>query len=155
MSSTLVNSSGNATENIPVSTFYLIGTDTHMIASQCANVVAFTGVTSTERFETTIFGAVPVVNMLIEAVNNRTRERNYFRKYSELLEGIITDEEFDKELVDNEEEYVVSSHIKPSTEELTIALQLADRIKDVENTEDLASLFSFDSTHLDKLALSK
>ncbi len=155
MSSTLVNSSGSVTDNSPVSIHYIYGPDTYMVAEKYSNVVTFTGVTSTERFETTISGAKPVVRMLVEAVNNRTRERNYFRKYAELLEGMITNEEFDKELENNEDEYVIGSHIIPTSEEINIALQLAERIKDVENTEDLASLFSFDSTYLDNLALSK
>ena len=94
-----------------------------------------------------------VVDMLIDAVNNRTRERNYFKKYSELLEETITEDEFDSEIEKNEDDYVVGSHIKPTPRQLQHALKLIQRIKDVESTEDLSSLFSFNTSFINNLAL--
>lgn len=153
----LTSNSVNTSEQTTISHRFIVGPDMAMYAVTENNVVEFTGISSAERFESSIsalFNEIPV-KLLIEAVNNRTRERNYFRKYVELLEGDITDEEFDKEIEFNEDEYVVNSNIKPSLEDLKLALQLANHIKDVTNTEDLSSLFSFDSTYLDKLALTK
>ena len=147
----------NTSDEMTMSPRFFTGPGMVMCAVEDENKVFFTGVSTTSTFTKSISDIENRVSlrMLIEAVNNRTRERNYFRKYSELLEGVITDEEFDLEIDKNEDEYVVSSHIKPSKEDLRIALKLAEDIKDVENTEDLASLFSFDSTIIDRLTLSK
>lgn len=48
------------------------------------------------------------IESLTRAVNNRTRERNYFRLYSEMLDGTISDEEFDRQIEDHEDLYVVT-----------------------------------------------
>lgn len=77
------------------------------------------------------------------AVNNRTRERNYFKKYIELLEGRISDDEFDKEIENNEDEYVITEDKEPTSEDILIALEIASSLKDVKDIEDVASLFSF------------
>ncbi len=73
--------------------------------------------------------------------------------YSELLDRIITEDEFDKELNEHESEYVISNDIIPTKEELELVLKLIPHIKDVTNSEDLSSLFSFKSNQLDKLLL--
>lgn len=95
-----------------------------------------------------------VYELLKRAINNRTIERNYFRLYSELLDGTITEEEFDKEIEENESEYVISNNIIPSKEELMLALNISDDIKDVKTSEDISSLYSFNSIVVDKLLMN-
>lgn len=82
-------------------------------------------------------------NTLIQAINNRTRERNYFRLYSEMLEEIISEEEFDEELRNNPDEYIVKLNHRPTQEEIQVALNASDDIKDLSSLEDLQTLFSF------------
>lgn len=93
-----------------------------------------------------------VVAMMTEAVNNRTRQMNYFRLYSEFLEGQITEDEFGKELQENEDEYILQEQHVPSKDDAILALNLSRKIKNVTTTEDLALLFSFDVNSLEKLA---
>ena len=88
---------------------------------------------------------------LIQAINNRTRERNYFRLYSDLLEESITEEEFNAELQNNGDEYIIKLHHKPSREELLIALNAAKDIMEVSSIEDLRTVFSFAPDELNKL----
>lgn len=82
-------------------------------------------------------------DLLIRAVNNRTRERNYFRKYCELLQGSITDEDFDNEIESNEDEYVVSENETADLNDINTAIELSPKIKDVKDVDDMATLFSF------------
>lgn len=82
-------------------------------------------------------------NTLIQAINNRTRERNYFRLYSELLEESISEEEFENELKMNPDEYIIKLNHHPSQEEIQIALNASEDIKDLSSFEDLQTLFSF------------
>jgi len=91
-----------------------------------------------------------IVEMLTKAVNNRTRERNFFRLYSEYLEENITEEEFNRELTEHEDDYVVEGEEKPTADRLRKALFLSSVIKDTDNSEQLSSLFSFDSIATDE-----
>lgn len=84
--------------------------------------------------------------MLINAVNNRTRERNYYKLYTRLLENEITDEEFDKEIDDNPDDYVVPIDKIPTEQEFYEAIRLSGKIKDVYTQGDMESLFSFKDT---------
>lgn len=92
-----------------------------------------------------------ITKMLLNAVNNRTRERNYFRLYSELLENSITEDFFSSELEKNEKNYVISESETPTKENVRIALKLTENLMDVNDSEDLASLFSFRSSELEKI----
>ena len=92
-----------------------------------------------------------ITKMLLNAVNNRTRERNYFRLYSELLENSITEEFFNTELEKNEKNYVVSESEVPTEEDVRLALMLTENLMDVNDSEDLASLFSFRSNEVEKI----
>lgn len=89
-----------------------------------------------------------VVELLVRGINNRTRERNYFKKYCELLEGTISEGEFDKEVENHEDDYVVPTNQPTDREDIMIALDVSDKIKDVNYVEDLESLFSFNSDTL-------
>ena len=88
--------------------------------------------------------------LLIRAVNNRTRERNYFRLYSQLLEGEITDEDFDKEIDDNENEYVVANNETADKTDIEIALSVSPQLMDVKDVDDMTDIFSFDSRSIRK-----
>lgn len=91
-----------------------------------------------------------LANLLVEAVNNRTRERNYFRKYIELLEGEISEDEFEKEIIENEDEYVRSLDKSPDLVDLKLALSIAHKIKDIKTLDDFTSLFSFNEQIVEK-----
>ncbi|HMM18342.1 MAG TPA: hypothetical protein PKC47_12555, partial [Petrimonas sp.] len=93
------------------------------------------------------------IEMLTTAVNNRTIERNYFKLYCELLDGSLSDEEFDALINQNEEDYIVSENIEPEPSQVSLALKLSKRIKDVKSINDLASLFSFNSKSIEQLAI--
>ena len=96
-----------------------------------------------------------MIELLLRAVNNRTRERNYFRKYCELLENEITDEEFDRELEENADEYAICTNYKADKRDLYLAMNISPRIKDISSMEDLSDLFSFERESLIKLIPQK
>lgn len=95
------------------------------------------------------------IRLLLKAVNNRTIQRNYFRLYSELMDNTISEEEFDKELEENESNYVVEGNEDPSEETLSMALSLSRQIMDINNIDDLSSLFSFNSDCVNKFIETK
>ncbi len=92
-----------------------------------------------------------ICDLLFRAVNNRTIERNYFRLYSDLLSGTISDQDFQQEITDNEPDYILENNIMPTIEDVRLAIQLSEHIKDVQSSEDISSLFSFNSIEIDKL----
>lgn len=83
------------------------------------------------------------LELLLLAVNNRTIERNYFKRYAEMLEEVITEDEFAKELETNPNDYIVEQNQEPDLERVKLALELSEKIKDVDTMDDLSSLFSF------------
>lgn len=93
--------------------------------------------------------------LLIRAVNNRTRERNYFRKYCELLENQISDEDFDREISEHEDDYVVAQEGPADEKDWEIALRLAPRLKDTDYVDDIAALFSISQQPYQKLLSAK
>ena len=86
-----------------------------------------------------------MMELLIRAVNNRTRQRNFFRLYNNMLEGLITEEDFYKTIEENEDDYVVEETEIPTKERLGYALYISKRIKNVDKSEELSTLFSFSS----------
>lgn len=80
--------------------------------------------------------------LLIKAVNNRTRERNYFRLCNQLAENELTEDKFDEEIDRNEDDYVVPEGDDTSMEDLEAALSIAPYLKGVDSTDDFLSLFS-------------
>ena len=113
--------------------------------------VVFAGVSQGTSVISRMVGAdyVEMVDLLTRAVNNRTRQRNYFRLQNNLLEGLITEDDFYKEIEEKEDDYVVEEIEAPTPERLRHALILSQGIKDVQNSEDLSSLFSFSSEATD------
>lgn len=114
------------------------------------NITVFAGVAENRVFNI----EHPVdrrVKLLTRAVNNRTRERNYFRKYCELLEGQISDEEFDREISEHEDEYVVSQDEATDIKDWETAILLAPQLKDTDYVDDVAALFSLSHQSYQKL----
>lgn len=95
------------------------------------------------------------LNLLVTAVNNRTRERNYFKKYCELLDNEISEEDFDNEISENEDEYVVPAGIDAPTEDVQAALCLSPLLKGIDSTDDFISLFSFTDKSVERCIESK
>ena len=93
--------------------------------------------------------------LLIRAVNNRTRERNYFRLYNQLLDKEITDEEFDKEIDEHEDDYVVSNNEEADINDIEVAISLCPYLKDVKDVDDMADLFSFSGNSIRKSLTEK
>lgn len=91
-----------------------------------------------------------MLDLMIRAVNNRTRQRNFFQLQASMFEGQISEDEFYKKIEENEDDYVVEELDSPNMEKVYNALLLSQRIKDVNTSEDFATLFSFDSIVTDK-----
>lgn len=107
--------------------------------------VFFAGVADSESFNNTYDYIRKSLEFMFEAVNNRTRERNYFKKYAELLMGEISDEEFSKEIEKHESLYVVQPYIEATKSDIKLALSLVENggLMDVDSLDDIADLFSF------------
>lgn len=88
--------------------------------------------------------------LLIRAINNRTRERNYFRLYCQLLEKEIPEDYFNEEIDKHEDDYVTSSDQEATKEDLQFALDVSPEIKDVEDASDMIDLFSFSDSSIQK-----
>lgn len=93
--------------------------------------------------------------LLITAINNRTRERNYANICLQLAEGQISEDEFEKEIMDNENRYVISFRDKTTSEEILIASQLTEKILDVNTEDDFQELFSINSASISKMLENK
>ncbi|MDE5570930.1 MAG: hypothetical protein K2I86_02590 [Prevotella sp.] len=121
------------------------------VSQEDSNNIAFAGVGS----ETVINRMMGLdmdnlMELLVRAVNNRTRQRNYFRLYGQMLEKEISEEDFYQKIEENEDDYVIEELEKPSKERLLQALHLSRKIKNVNSSEDLSDLFSFDSFETDR-----
>ena len=81
--------------------------------------------------------------LMTRAINNRTRERNYFKLYCDMLDGNITEEEFDKEIEENEDRYVIKQNQDASVEDMEVALEVSPLLMDVKSPDDMAGVFSF------------
>lgn len=153
---TIVNNSDMPDTSSPSATFDYYETPDCKIATythQSSHTVAFGGVTTNENILGRITGEEirKVVTMLKRAINNRTIERDYFKRYCEMLMGELTEEEFERELDTREEDYVVAENYKPTADDLRLALELCEGIKDVRTSQDLSSLFSFNVNDTEKL----
>ena len=125
-----------------------------MLSVSDGDLTAFVGVADNKALNV-VTSIDRMSQLLIRAVNNRTRERNYFRLYSQLLENEITDEEFDKEIEENEDDYVVSNNEDVDLNDIEVALSLRHYIKDVKDVDDMADLFSFSDKSIRKSLVEK
>jgi len=111
--------------------------------------VAFAGVVNKARFFS-ISTADRLKDLMTRAINNRTRERNYFKLYCDMLDGNITEEEFDKEIEQNEDKYIIKQDHDASTEDIEVALEVSPSIMDVKSPDDMAEIFSFSEKSMQK-----
>lgn len=93
--------------------------------------------------------------LLVRAVNNRTRERNYFKKYCELLDGELTDDEFDNEIEQNGDDYVVPAGKDADIRDIELAMQVVPQLKGIKTTDDFTALFSFSDDSIQKCIAEK
>ena len=108
-----------------------------------------------DGFQKLITGEIhsKATEMLITAVNNRTKERDFFKLYCDMLDGTISEKEFDKILSDNESDYIVDENLEPNINDTKMALRLSKHIISVNTINDLSSLFSFNPDVLEEQAL--
>lgn len=125
----------------PVNVFYVKTDGINLVAASDNTSTSFVGIAKNEDFYRCFNDEQ--VNLLIDAVNNRTRERNYFRLLSKYLSEEISDAEFEKEIEDNERLYVIDASKVPTQSQLMVAAELSKRIIDIESADDFLSLFSF------------
>lgn len=145
--------SQGSSQSLTISQFSTYDTQVTSVESPGMPQVFFFGVSESSSFTEYFTGEKMsrVFNLLIKAVNNRTIERDYFKLYCEMLMGNISEEQFEKELDDNESAYVVDCEETPSVQDLKLAVHLSNYIKDVKTSEDLSSLFSFNVNKIEKL----
>lgn len=124
--------------------------DTQYVAVQNNEDTFFAGHTTNGVLSNWIMGEIPqrIVDLAINAINNRTKERNFSRLGEKLALGEISEAEYDSLLQENEDEYVIKCNIKPSELDLKYAVLLAPKVMDVNDTDDLAVLFSFDESEI-------
>ena len=91
-----------------------------------------------------------IIDIMAIAINNRTRERNYFKLYSSLLENKISDEEFDRLIDENPDMYVQESYRDFSPLEIAVARKASEKIMDIEDLSDMAALFSISDRSIHK-----
>lgn len=91
-----------------------------------------------------------VLYLLIKAFNNRTREKNYFQKYCELLSGEITENEFNEEIRANLDKYVLPAGEFVGQEDVFTATKLASHLMGINSSDDFQSVFSINDESLVK-----
>lgn len=111
--------------------------------------VTFAGVANKARFFS-ISTADRLKDLMTRAINNRTRERNYFKLYCDMLGGNITEDEFDREIEQNEDKYIIKQDCDASIEDIEVALELSPSIMDVKSPDDMAEIFSFSEKSMQK-----
>ncbi|GHT01424.1 hypothetical protein AGMMS49525_02100 [Bacteroidia bacterium] len=110
-----------------------------------------TVISKDDVFLKTISGESDAIKLLLKAVNNRTVERNYFKLYCEMLDSSIAEEEFDKLIELNENDYIVSETDEPNDNQIKMAFRLSEHIKGVNSLNDFTALFSFNAKKIEAL----
>jgi predicted nucleotidyltransferase component of viral defense system len=108
-------------------------------------------VSKDNAFYKAISGNSDAIELLIKAVNNRTRERDYFRLYCEMLDSSITEEEFDEKIKSNGDDYVINESDEPDEAKIKIALKLIKHINGINSIDDFTSLFSFNPKKIETI----
>lgn len=120
-----------------------------VIAIQDKDRVTFAGVANKARFFS-ISTADRLKELMTRAINNRTRERNYFKLYCDMLDGNITEDEFGREIEQNEDKYIIKQDFDASVEDIEVALEVSPSIMDVKSPDDMAEIFSFSKKSMQK-----
>lgn len=134
------------------SSFYYVDAETQYVALRGKDDMYFAGKTSNYILQHWIDGSIPkrVMDLVATAINNRTRERNFAQLNEQLSNGEITEQEYDKTLEEHSDEYIIQCNSKPSELDIRFATQLAPDLMGVNDTDDLAVLFSFDENEIRK-----
>ena len=140
---------------IEIKTTFIDKEDMKVAAINNGKMTFFLGITTDSNALNKIYTIDRTTELLIRAVNNRTRERNYFRKCVELLQGFISEEDFDKEITNNEDDYVIIEDQEADLNDMGLACFVSQKIKDVNDANDMLSLFSFSHESLNKCLDSK
>lgn len=96
-----------------------------------------------------------IIDLLIKGINNRTRQRDYFREYIETLnknkcssfEKLPKERQlaFSNMIAENEDKYVVPQNSGTiSIEDIKYLVSLKNKIKDVNDFTDLCDLVGID-----------
>lgn len=103
-------------------------------------------------FEDTLLGknVQESYELLYKAINNRTIERDYFQLYCDLLDGSISEEDFDRIIEQNPSDYIIEETGDADLSKLELALAHSKNIKGINSLEDFTSLFSFDLAKVEK-----
>lgn len=120
-----------------------------VIAIQDKGRVTFASVANKARFFS-ISTADRLKELMPRAINNRTRERNYFKLYCDMLDGNITEDEFGREIEQNEDKYIIKQDCDASVEDIEVALEVSPSIMDVKSPDDMAEIFSFSEKSMQK-----
>lgn len=120
-----------------------------VIAIQDKGRVTFASVANKARFFS-ISTADRLKELMTRAINNRTRERNYFKLYCDMLDGNITEDEFGREIEQNEDKYIIKQDCDASVEDIEVALEVCPSIMDVKSPDDMAEIFSFSEKSMQK-----
>ena len=134
----------SSSSNVNVEVLEINGQGVGLRVEKHPEVTLFAGYAENEKFKQLMTRSRMREKLLLAAVNNRTRERNYYLLYSRLAGGEITEEEFDSLLENNPDDYVVTADVKPTVEEFEEAYALSAKIKDADTVGDIETLFSFE-----------
>ena len=79
--------------------------------------------------------------ILIDAINNVTKQRNYCRLLIDKLSGDITQKEYEEELRNHSDEYTIIRNNNVSAEDIDLLADLSKYIKGVDTLENFFDLF--------------
>lgn len=118
------------------------------VAVQYPDKTEFSGVATNRLFNGSLISN-KYMELLMRAYTNRTRERNYFRLYCQLLENELSDDEFDNEIDAYPDKYVVKSPEKASIDDIYFAMRLSDHMMGIDSSDDFSSSFSIDDESIE------
>ena len=127
---------------------YSFSSNHRLVAVSDKNTTVFGGVAKNEL----VFNPQKskVLDLVLRAFNNRTREKNYLSKCCELLDGFITEEEFEKEITENEYKYVIPEGKPASIDDIQEALTISKDMMGIDTVDEFAELFSIDQESITK-----
>ena len=67
-----------------------------------------------------------------------------------MLDGNITEDEFGREIEQNEDKYIIKQDFDASVEDIEVALEVSPSIMDVKSPDDMAEIFSFSKKSMQK-----